>query len=198
MYRGGLCSGPGRRTSTKPSDMVRRTGSAFCSAQIVCCSLASRLPLLAPLDCSASHTQPSALLQLLRCRCACCQGASAVACAGVRWIRNAQGQPVIDRAYNMVQLLNMYMGRSPIADEDVSWDVANPNQLSVRLRGADQSLLMGLCMKPEPAKGMWAMSWAGTVSAGQWATWQCAWGLGADQREFVAQCMQGAQELTRG
>ena len=62
--------------------------------------------------------------------------------AGVRWIRNAQGQPVIDRAYNMVQLLNMYMGRSPIADEDVSWDVANPNQLSVRLRGADQTLLM--------------------------------------------------------
>ena len=58
--------------------------------------------------------------------------------AGVRWIRNAQGQPVIDRAYNMVQLLNMYMGRSPIADEDVSWDVANPNQLSVRLRGAYQ------------------------------------------------------------
>lgn len=56
--------------------------------------------------------------------------------AGVRWIRNTQGQPVIDRAYNMVQLLNMYMGRSPIADEDVSWDVANPNQLSVRLRGA--------------------------------------------------------------
>jgi hypothetical protein len=40
--------------------------------------------------------------------------------AGVRWIQNAQGQPVIDRAYNMVQLLNMYMGRSPISDEDVS------------------------------------------------------------------------------
>lgn len=56
--------------------------------------------------------------------------------SGVRWIRNAQGQPVIDRAYNMVQLLNMYMGRNPISGEDVSWDVANPNQLSVRLRGA--------------------------------------------------------------
>ncbi len=45
---------------------------------------------------------------------------SMVVRAGVRWIQNAQGQPVIDRAYNMVQLLNMYMGRSPISDEDVS------------------------------------------------------------------------------
>lgn len=69
--------------------------------------------------------------------------------AGVRWIRNAQGQPVIDRAYNMVQLLNMYMGRSPVADEDVSWDVANPNQLSVRLRGAHASLHPGASPTPQ-------------------------------------------------
>lgn len=53
----------------------------------------------------------------------------------MRWIRNREGQPVIDRAYNMVQLLNIYMGRQPIADEDVTWDPANPNQLSVQLRG---------------------------------------------------------------
>jgi len=53
----------------------------------------------------------------------------------VRWIRNKEGQPIIDRAYNLVQLLNTYMGPQPISDEDVSWDPQNPNQLSVRLRG---------------------------------------------------------------
>lgn len=47
-----------------------------------------------------------------------------------------EGQPIIDRAYNLVQLLNTYMGPQPISDEDVSWDPQNPNQLSVRLRGA--------------------------------------------------------------
>jgi hypothetical protein len=83
----------------------------------------------------------------------------------VRWIRNARGQPVIDRAYNMVQLLNMYMGRSPISDEDVSWEVSNPNQLSVRLRG-DQRVFFSF---PNQRSPVWqAVSFAGMALACRW------------------------------
>lgn len=50
---------------------------------------------------------------------------------GVRFIRNKSGQPIIDRSYNLVQLLGAY--GTHIQDEDVTWSPENPNVLEVRL-----------------------------------------------------------------
>ena len=41
--------------------------------------------------------------------------------AGVRWIRNAAGRVIMDRRYNLTQLLNLYMGANALQDEDVDW-----------------------------------------------------------------------------
>ena len=53
-----------------------------------------------------------------------------------RFVRNSQGQPVIDRLFNTVSLLDVYMGKAGVPSDAVQWDIDNPNNLELRMPGA--------------------------------------------------------------
>lgn len=52
-----------------------------------------------------------------------------------RFVRNSKGQPVIDRLFNTVSLLDVYMGKAGVPSDAVQWDIENPNNLELRMPG---------------------------------------------------------------
>lgn len=50
-------------------------------------------------------------------------------------MRNSQGKPVIDRLFNTVSLLDVYMGKEGVPSDAVQWDIDNPNDLELHLPG---------------------------------------------------------------
>ena len=58
-----------------------------------------------------------------------------------RFVRNSQGQPVIDSLFNTVSLLDVYMGPEGVPSDAVQWDIDNPNDLELHLPGKVSSLL---------------------------------------------------------
>lgn len=53
----------------------------------------------------------------------------------VRFIRNAQGKVISDRAFNTAALVELYMGQIQGMNNRIDWDSNDPNVLNLRLPG---------------------------------------------------------------
>jgi len=56
----------------------------------------------------------------------------------VSYIRNKKQKVIIDRRFNLASLMNVYMGRNVVEQQDIAWNPDDPNRMAVQLPGGTQ------------------------------------------------------------
>jgi len=59
----------------------------------------------------------------------------------VSYIRNKKQKVIIDRRFNLASLMNVYMGRNVVEQQDIAWNPDDPNRMAVQLPGESSHLL---------------------------------------------------------